>query len=141
MIYVSRKAMELIMKKKNLLLITLILVAILSGCSKGSGTVKNASELNTPTKISMIYEEFNGYKEKQIRVKENEPIIVAVNIVTESGSIDAYIAKYNDTDNCSYEGHDIETSSFSVILSEQGDYTVRVDAKKHTGSYSFSWGK
>lgn len=127
------------MKKNSLLLILVVLLTMLSGCTMGSGTVKNASELNTPTKMSMLYDKFNGYKETQIEVKENEPLIVAISVVTESGSIDAYIAKDNDTDNCDYKGHDIQTSSFAVTLSERGSYTIRVDAENHTGSYSFSW--
>jgi uncharacterized membrane protein len=71
---------------------------------------------------------------------ENETVEVVVSIVTEKGSIDAYIAKDDDVANSSYEGHDIQTISFTVTLSESGRYTVRVDADKHTGSYSFSWG-
>lgn len=127
------------MKKNGLLLVLLVLITILGGCTRGSGTVTNASELHTSTKMSMLYDKFNGYKEAQIKVKEGESVVVTVNFVTESGSIDAYIAKNNDTDNSSYEGHDISTSSFTVTLSEQRNYTIRVDAKDHTGSYSFSW--
>lgn len=127
------------MRKILLFFMLFALVCILNGCTTGSGTAKNASELNTTTKISMLYENFNGYKETKIEVKEGEPAVVTVNIVTESGSIDAYIAKDNNTDLCAYEGHDIPTSSFTVTLSEQGIYTVRITATDHSGSYSFSW--
>jgi uncharacterized membrane protein len=89
----------------------------------------------------MLYDEFTGYKQTHIDVGENETIEVVVSIVTEKGSIDAYIAKDNDIANSSYKGHDIPTMTFTVTLSEPGRYTVRVDAEKHTGSYSFSWGK
>ena len=119
----------------------IILVSLLTGCTTSSGTVINASESNTSTKMSMSYDKFNGYKERVIEVKEGKPIIVTVNIVTKSGSIDAYITRDNDIDNSSYEGHDIQTTKFSVTLSEQGRYTIRVDANNHSGSYSFSWGE
>jgi hypothetical protein len=129
------------MKKLAFIPLLLILISLINGCTTGSGVVLNASELNTTTKMSMTYEKFTGHKQTHIEVKENSPVEVAVNFVTEKGSLDAYIAKDNDTSDCSYEGHDISTSSFTVTLSEPGNYTVRVDAEDHTGSYSFSWGK
>ncbi len=128
--------------RKNYLLIvivTALLISILTGCTKGSGIIKNGSELNTSTKMSMMYDEFNGHKETQINVIEGQPVDVTVSFVTEKGSINAYIAKDNNTKKCSYEGHAIPTSSFTVTLKEQGIYTIRVDAKNHSGGYSFSW--
>ncbi len=129
------------MKKKYLLPIILVItiVMVFNGCSRGSYSCKNSIEVNTHTKMSMSYEKFKGYKETEITVKEGESVVVSVEIVTESGSINAYIAKDNDKKNCSYEGNDIQTSSFDVTLSEAGKYTLRVDADNHKGSYSFSW--
>jgi hypothetical protein len=131
-------------KYRNLSLLLaclLVLVLIFNACTTGSGTVKNGVEYNSSTKMAMLYDEFTGYKQTHIEVGENETVEVVVSIVTEKGSIDAYIAKDNDITNSSYEGHDIQTMSFTVTLSEPGRYTVRVDAEKHTGSYSFSWHK
>ncbi len=124
-----------------ILALLIILISIPAACTTGSGTVKNGVEYNSSTKMSMLYDEFTGYKQTHIDVGENETIEVVVSIVTEKGSIDAYIAKDNDIANSSYKGHDIPTMTFTVTLSEPGRYTVRVDAEKHTGSYSFSWGK
>jgi hypothetical protein len=123
-----------------LLVCLMLLIPVLGACTVGSGTVKNGVEYNSSTKMAMLYDEFTGYKQTHIDVGENETVEVVVSIVTEKGSIDAYIAKDNDTANSSYEGHNIPTMSFTVTLSEPGRYTVRVDADKHTGSYSFSWG-
>jgi hypothetical protein len=128
--------------RNNFILIVLfaaLSMSVVTGCTKGSGVVKNGNELNTSTKMSMIYDEFTGYKEAQIKVIEGQPVEVNVSIVTEKGSIDAYIAKDNNRKNNSYEGHDISTSEFSVTLKEQGVYTLCVDTKNHSGSYSFSW--
>lgn len=47
-------------------------MSILIGCTKGSGTIKIGSKLNTPTKMSMIYDGFNGHKETQIKVIEGK---------------------------------------------------------------------
>ncbi|MBP7331354.1 MAG: hypothetical protein KBA08_03475 [Firmicutes bacterium] len=129
------------LRKNSLLIVILAALSmlILTGCTKGSSIVKNGSELNTPTKMSMIYDEFSGYKETQIKVEEGQPVQVKVSFVTVRGPIDAYIAKDNNRENSSYEGHAIPTSEFTVTLKEQGIYTIRVDAKNHSGSYSFSW--
>lgn len=129
------------MRKTSLLIVIVaaLVMSILTGCTKGSGMIKNGSELNTPTKMAMIYDEFSGHKETQIKVEKGQPVEVTVGIVTEKGSMDAYIAKDNNTKNSSYEGHTIPTSSCTVTLKEPGIYTIRVDAKNHSGSYSFSW--
>ena len=127
------------LKKNFCLLIALMVLIVLTGCTCGSFTVLKSSELNTPTMMSMSYEKFNGFKQRQIKVLEDETLVISVNIVTEAGSIDAYVAKDNDTSNSTYEGNDIPTSSFIVTLTEPGKYTIRVDAENHTGSYSFSW--
>jgi hypothetical protein len=127
------------MKKRHLIVPLLLLLIILCSCTKGSGIMKNATEINTPTKMSMMYDKFTGFKETTIRVDKENPITISVNITTVSGKIDAYIAKENDKSDTSYEGNDIPTSSFTVTLSEAGDYTIRVDADDHSGGYSFSW--
>ena len=127
------------MKKISLLLLLFIVLFGLLGCTRGSGIVRKSKEHNTPTKMSMTYEKFTGYRETEIKVDEDEPVDVLVDFVTEDGTIDAYISKDNDKVSCDYEGHDVQTSSFTVTLSEQGTYTIRVDADAHKGSYLFSW--
>ena len=122
-----------------IVMVIAISMSIVTGCTKGTGMIKNGNELNTPTKMSMVYEKFTGSRESKIKVVEGQPVEVNISIVTEKGSIDAYIAKDNNRDNSSYEGEDIPTSSFTVTLEEEGNYTIRVDAKNHSGSYSFSW--
>ena len=127
--------------KKLLLLSLLLVIPVLAGggCTVGSGVTINSQELNTPTRMSMLYDRFTGHRQTKITVKD-EPITVKVNIVTEKGDIDAYIARDNDKAGSVYEGNSIPTSSFTVTLNEPGSYTLRVDANNHTGSYSFFWG-
>jgi hypothetical protein len=117
----------------------LVITSLISGCTTGSGSTLKSTELNTSTKMSMTYEKFTGYRQTKISVGENNPVTVRVNIVTENGELDAYIAKDNNRESSSYEGNNVPTSSFTVTLSEPGTYTIRVDAKNHSGSYSFTW--
>ena len=130
---------EVKMKKVSLLLVLFIILFGLLGCTRGSGIVTKSKEYNTLTKMSMSYEKFTGYKQTEIKVDEGETVDVFVDIVTDDGTINAYISKDNEKDNCDYEGQDIQTSSFTVTLSEPGTYAIRVDADDHKGSYSFSW--
>lgn len=128
--------------KKLLLLSLLLVIPVLAGggCTVGSGVTINSQELNTSTRMSMLYDRFTGHRQTKITVKD-EPVTVKVNIVTEKGDIDAYIARDNDKAGSVYEGNGITTSSSTVTLNEPGSYTLRVDANNHTGSYSFFRGE
>lgn len=114
-------------------------VFLLTGCTVDSSFVVGAVEKNTSTQMSMSYRKFDGYKQRKFEVKEGAPVIVSVEIETESGNLDAYIAKDNSKEDAVYEGHDIPDSSFTVTVSEPGEYTIRVEGEDHSGSYSFSW--
>lgn len=127
------------MRKHNLIFILSLLILLVAGCSRGYYTVVKASEINTPTKMSMSYYRFTGYKQTNVTVKEGQPVVVTFDIVTEEGNLNAYIAKNNDKSNCSYEGKNIPTSNFTVTLTEKGRYTIRIDAETHSGSYSITW--
>jgi hypothetical protein len=117
----------------------LALVFCFSGCSNETETVIGGIEDNSSTQLSMSYDEFTGYRQRIIHVPENMQVVVGVDIVTDSGSIKAYIARDNNIDNSAYKGNEIKTSTFTVTLQEAGDYTLRVDAKKHRGGFTISW--
>ncbi|MHC1750622.1 MAG: hypothetical protein AB9856_20315 [Cellulosilyticaceae bacterium] len=129
------------MKKIFLISVLVAMLLVVGGCTKGSSFILSGDETNTPTQMAMTYKRFSGFKQTDIKVKKGEPLTVKVGIVTQKGHLDAYIAKDNDLQNCQYQGTNLSTSSFEVTLTEEGTYTIRVDANKHTGSYSFSWEK
>ncbi|MDF2510985.1 MAG: hypothetical protein K0S04_851 [Herbinix sp.] len=125
------------MKIRKLLSILLILITLLSfsGCSSGFeiGSVENS----TSTKITMSYYLFSGVKTRKITVEKDKPVDVAVEIESEGGSLDLSIT--DEKGNSSYQGQDLESSSFLVTLSEEGTYTLQIEAKKHKGSFDISW--
>jgi uncharacterized cupredoxin-like copper-binding protein len=130
------------MKKLGILMILLMLAGILSGCSRASSfTVVAGVENNTKRSMSMTYEKFDGKKmaEEPIHVAKGEEVVVKVDIVTEDGSITVYIAPESDPKDYVLESHDIATSQFTVTLSEEGDYLLRIEADDHKGSYSIDW--
>lgn len=135
MLYDRRK--EGLVMKKLIYPLMLVLFLGLAGCTKRFTFELGAFENNTSTQMSMSYKKFDGVKDRQLTVKEGESVEINVDIETEDGTLDAYI--YNEELEYSYEGKDIETSTFTVTLTEPGEYTIKVEADMHEGSYSFTW--
>lgn len=128
------------MKKKIMLLIAgVILISLFAGCSKGSYISIGSVQKDTATSMSMSYSKFSGQKSTSLKVKKDEIIDVAINIVTKSGSINVSID--NENGESFYEGTDVPTSSFVVSLEKEGEYKIGVNAKSHKGSYKISWSK
>lgn len=124
--------------KKIILMCLIVLLAIgFTGCTYGSTFTIGSFENNTLTSMSMKYNKFSGNKNKSITVKDGETCEVYVDIKTEEGKIDLLIK--DESGNLAYEGHDIQTSNFTVNLKESGKYKIRIEAKKHKGSYSVKW--
>jgi major membrane immunogen (membrane-anchored lipoprotein) len=120
------------------LMILLLVMLGLSGCSSSIsiGSIENS----TSKKMSASYFKLSGTKKSPvITVKEGETIDVSADIVTKKGTIDVYIYNDKNKDNYAYEGNDITTSKFTVTLSEPGDYIIKIKARKHKGSYCFTW--
>ncbi|HHV10343.1 MAG TPA: hypothetical protein GXX75_08720 [Clostridiales bacterium] len=119
------------------LLLVIITVLGLSGCTKSSSVEIGSLENNTNARTSMSYTLFTGTKTREITVEKDKPIDVAVDIETKSGSLDLSIT--NEAGEYSYEGHDLETNSFVVTLSDAGNYTVQIITKKHKGGFTITW--
>ncbi|MHC1696326.1 MAG: hypothetical protein AB9835_13870 [Eubacteriales bacterium] len=117
--------------------LTVLMLLVLCSCSYGAYTTVMSVETNTSSEKAMKYEKFNGYKSYKFKVDEGEAVTVAVNFTSESGKLSAYIAKDNDKSKAVYEGNDIPTSEFTVNITESGEYTIRLDAENHKGSYFF----
>ncbi|MEG2814259.1 MAG: hypothetical protein RSA79_06630 [Oscillospiraceae bacterium] len=126
-------------KKISLILLTIILTINLSGCTYGAIKTTNSIEKNTSNKFSMTYDKLSGYKATEINVKKGQSVEINVNIVTDGGTLNAYIAKDNKKEDAVYNGEELKTSEFNVTLSEEGKYTIRIDAEDHSGSYAFVW--
>ena len=121
---------------KKIMLLILVILFGFSGCSKGSTFSLFSFENNTSHKMSASYYFRSGTKEKVITVKD-EAITINADIVTEEGSLDVFI--YDENDQYIYEGYDLQSTSFSITLSNPGKYTIKVVADKHKGSYKFEW--
>lgn len=125
--------------KKAIISIVFTVLTLFGLCSCGYGayTTVMSVETSTLSEKAMSYEKFNGYKSYKFKVDEDETVTVAVKFTSESGKLSAYIAKDNDKSRAVYEGNDVPTSEFTVNITDSGDYTIRLDAENHKGSYSF----
>jgi len=126
------------MKKKIFLgVISIMIIVIFVGCTTGSGTAILMNENNSSNRMSASYSKFSGYKKTSITLKDGDEKSVNVNIVTEKGDISLKIT--NEDGESFYQGDKMDTSSFTVDLDKEGEYTIRIDAKKHSGSYDINW--
>lgn len=120
----------------TLLSICILLVFSCTACSN-SYAVLTQKEKSTKTSWSSEHTLFSGTRTKKITVSEDNDAAIQVDITTEKGNMDVLIT---DKDGKTYyQGTALETSNFSVSLNRAGKYIIQIKAKKHTGSFAFSW--
>ena len=125
------------MKRIFFAILLILSLILLFSCANGSYSVLKGYERNTPTSMAMTYEKFNGYKQKSFTVGEDERATVYVFVVSSSGELDILIEK--DGGEPVYVANDAVTSSFTIDITQSGEYNIRVEAKDHTGEYNFEW--
>lgn len=81
----------------------------------------------------------NGTEYYTYRVEAGYNGVVSVSISKISGRIDIDIYPTDCKDDTNYKGRDLDSTAFSVVLSETGEYKVRISAKKFVGDYEISW--
>ncbi len=124
--------------KKILISFILVLFAIsVCGCTVSSGVSLNMTENNSSHQMTASYSKYSGYKKTFITVKSGKTKKVNVSVVTKKGDISLKIT--NDDGKLIYQGDKMSTSDFVVNLDEAGKYTVKVEAKKHSGSFDINW--
>jgi len=124
---------------KNMLIISILicLLIISVGCTIGGGSAKKMSEKNNSHQMSAEYTDFSGYRKTKVKLSQDEEKVINVNIVNEKGDISL---KITDKDGgIFYQGDKMGTSNFTLTLNKEGEYTMRIDTKKHSGSYDISW--
>ena len=81
----------------------------------------------------------NGTEYYTYQVENGSIGVVSVCIAKKAGRIDIDIYPTDCKDNTNYQGRDLDSTAFSVVLSEAGEYKVRISAKKFVGDYEISW--
>ena len=81
----------------------------------------------------------NGTEYYTYQVEDGYSGVVSVCIAKKAGRIDIDIYPTDCKDDTNYKGRDLDSTAFSVVLSETGEYKVRISAKNFVGDYEISW--
>ncbi|MGN1094142.1 MAG: hypothetical protein ACI4SC_04110 [Candidatus Neoclostridium sp.] len=80
----------------------------------------------------------NGTEYFSYRVEPGFTGVVSVVISKKSGRLDLDVYPAERENQAEYRGRELDSATFSVILSKPGDYKVRVFAKNFVGDYGIS---
>lgn len=125
------------MKKKIAIILTFVLVVVLfCGCDISDVTY-GVAENTTSSSMTASYKNLNDSRKTTLTVKKDEEKTLKVEIETKKGQLDLTITDEDGT--AVYEGEDLETSTFDVVLDKEGKYTIKFEGKKHSGSFKVNW--
>ena len=114
---------------KNIFTSILILVSVVS-FSACNFTKFDGSRTGNESQLIMQYDVLNMTDSQKLAAGD----ILRFDVVSQSGSVDIQLQKGKEDP--IYEGTDIPTSAFQVVIQEDGTYTVSVTGKKAKGSVS-----
>ena len=81
----------------------------------------------------------NGTEYYTYQVEDGYSGVVFIYIAKKAGRIDIDIYPTDCKEDTNYKGRDLDSTAFSVVLSETGEYKVRISAKNFVGDYEISW--
>lgn len=125
-------------RKAFSVILAFAIIVTLASCTRGSYSVLMGNETNTSNKMSMAYEEFNGYNEREIEVSEGKTFTLNIDIVTDSGKLDMSIIS-KKSEEVIFERDDLVTSEFTFEISQSGKYIIKFEGIDHYGSYCVEW--
>ena len=128
------KSRILMLTTAVVLVMVLALGAVSCDATGGKYLVKMSVSNETARSFSMEYQDFDGYR--VYKMKLSAATEVNIRFVTVSGRLD-----YRITDakgEVILEQENVTDMGFGTVF-KKGEYTVRLTAEHHQGSYSFSW--
>ena len=113
-------------------------MASLASCTNGNNTISDEyGNMNITYGEDGIIR--NGTEYYTYQVENGSIGVVSVCIAKKAGRIDIDIYPTDCKDDTNYKGRDLDSTAFSVVLSETGEYKVRISAEKFVGDYEISW--
>lgn len=115
----------------------LVVLIVLSGCTKGSQQEDYTGVMNIDFgKDGMIR---NGTEYHTYQVEKGQQGILSVRITKVSGRLDMDVFHIDSPEDTDYTGRDLDSASFDVIVRKSGEYKIRFAAKDFVGSYEIQW--
>jgi hypothetical protein len=117
------------MKKSFIVLAAVFILLAFGACSPATF---DGSRTENESRLIMEYKVLNTTDSQTLELLEGDKVDFA--IVSDSGKVGIVFQK--EGSDPVYEGNDIPTSAFQVVISEAGSYTVSVTGKNAKGSVS-----
>jgi len=123
--------------------VTVAALLLFSGCGSQNRTdlSVNAHFDESPTRFAATYDYFSGIREHDIYVAAGKTVEVQVDVTTQDGTLHLSIVNEDGDGSAAYTGQALETGSFTVTLTEPGNYKATVQAEKHQGGYTLDWSR
>lgn len=118
------------MRKLSLFLLSAVLLFSLVGCSSLSQF--DGSRTGNDSRLIMEYKTLNKTDSQEFVLTEGD--VLTFNIVSEAGTVDLRVQMDGET--AVYQGNDVPTSSFEVVIPVMGTYKCSVTGKQAQGSIS-----
>ena len=113
-------------------------MASLASCTNGDNTITDEyGNMNITYGEDGIIR--NGTEYYTYQVEDGYSGVVSVCIAKKAGRIDIDIYPTDCKDDTNYKGRDLDSTAFSVVLSETNEYKVRITVKDFVGEYEISW--
>lgn len=125
--FLSRRA------RAGLLLLLALLLAALSACGSHGVYAEDAGS----TWFHGVCEDYSGEMSRELTVSENARISVRCSFSRKDGQMDVRITAADGSE--AYRGDGVTGGSFSVELNHPGTYTIAVQTRGFSGSFSFDW--
>lgn len=118
------------MKRFFLIILSMIILSIVTGCSK---QVFSGNRTSNDTQFIMDYSILNRAETHEMKLEEG--VFVDVIIENKSGSVDILVADANGKE--IYKGDNASSGKFSLNIPKTGTYKFSVTGSKAKGSVSF----
>ena len=128
------------MKRILAFLLALTLILSLTGCivkKSSSATVVGNIEITNDKSIYMKYSLFDG--ERTYTISAKEPLSMRASFTTTKGTLHVELGK--DGEEPVFKANIIDDNECTIRLTQAGEYTLRLNADNHGGSYNFEWTK
>ena len=113
-------------------------MASLASCTNGDNTISDEyGNMNITYGDDGIIR--NGIEYYTYYVEDGYSGVVSICIAKKAGRIDIDIYPTDCKEDTNYKGRDLDSTAFSVVLSETGEYKVRISAKNFVGDYEINW--
>ncbi len=119
-------------------IVLIIISAVAAACTSGNDNISDErGNMNIDFGENGIIR--NGTEYYSYQVEANYRGVISIIITKDSGRIDLDIYPTDRTFDTEYTGRDLNSASFSVILDEPGEYTVKITAEEFVGDYIITW--